>query len=321
MNGQTSLFCDFCWRHCLLDEGQNGFCKVRRLVQGKVVTTTYGQVEAMAVDPVEKKPLYHYYPGSSTFSIALFGCNLACQFCQNHSLSQGEPTTPSPANERLEPSKIVSLARENGCPSISYTYSEPMVWQDYMLDVATLAKKAGMQNIMVTNGSFSEEALHRLLPVIDAFNIDIKGDEAFYKDVCKGQQQVVLDAIAAIAKTKAHLEVTTMLIESIHTKEDVQALGKLLQERGVQVWHLSRFFPRYKMAYLKPSSEAYLSEMVQLAKQSGIPYIYSGNSEVERATFCPSCHALLIDEHNRVESALDQGRCSHCGTSIYGVFQ
>jgi pyruvate formate lyase activating enzyme len=186
--------------------------------------------------------------------------------------------------------------------------------------VAKLAKKAGMQNIMVTNGSFSKGALDRLLPVIDAFNVDIKGDEAFYKEVCKGQQRVVLDAIEAIAKTKAHLEVTTMLIESMHTKKDVQTLGKLLHERGVQVWHLSRFFPRYKMAYLRPTSEAYLSEMVALAKLSKVPYIYSGNSEVERTTFCPSCHALLIDGHNRVGSSLESGACKRCGTSIYGVF-
>jgi len=320
MNDQVSLVCDFCWRHCHLAEGQRGICKVRKNVQGKLVTTIYGQIEAMAVDPMEKKPLYHYYPGSMTFSFALFGCNLECQFCQNYTLSQSEHTL-SLAGERVEPGKIVALARAKGCHSISYTYSEPLVWQDYMFDVATLAKKAGMQNIMVTNGTFSKEALQRLLPVIDAFNIDIKGDEKFYKDVCKGQQQVVLDAIAVIAKTKAHLEVTTMLIESIHTKEDVQALGKLLQERDVQVWHLSRFFPRYKMTYLKSTSESYLSEMVQPAKQSGIPYIYSGNSEVERTTFCPSCHALLIDEHNQISSTFEHGTCTHCGTSIYGVFQ
>ncbi len=315
----VSLVCDFCWHHCNLSEGQRGICKVRKHVKGKLVTTTYGQIESMAVDPIEKKPLYHYYPGSSTFSFALFGCNLSCQFCQNYTLSQGEPTL-SLASERVEPSKILSLARERGCHSISYTYSEPLVWQDYMLDVATLAKKAGMQNIMVTNGSFSKEALQRLLPVIDAFNVDLKGNETFYRNVCKGSEQVVLDAIEVIGKTKAHLEVTTMLIESMHTKEDVQALGKALHERGVQVWHLSRFFPRYKMAALAPTSEAYLSEMVALARQSGIPYIYSGNSEVGRNTFCPSCHALLIDEHNQISSTFEHGTCTHCGTSIFGVF-
>ncbi len=314
-----SLVCDFCWRHCRLLEGQSGVCRVRRHVQGKLVTTTYGQIDAMGVDPIEKKPLYHYFPGSSTFSFALFGCNIDCEFCQNYSLSQGEPTL-SLASERVEPSKIVSLAREQGCDSISYTYSEPLVWQDYMLDVATLAKKAGMRNIMVTNGSFSKEALKRLLPVIDAFNIDLKGDETFYRDVCKGQQKVVLDAIEAIAKTKAHLEVTTMLIESMHTKENVEALGKLLFERGVQVWHLSRFFPRHKMDYLMPTSEAYLMQMVELAKSSGIPYIYSGNSRSNRVTFCPSCHAMLIDDQGSVDDTLEYGRCKRCSSPIYGVF-
>ena len=121
-----SLVCDFCWHHCSLSEGQSGICKVRKNVKGKLVTTTYGQIEAMAVDPIEKKPLYHYYPGSKTFSFALFGCNLSCQFCQNYSLSQGEPTL-SLVSDRVEPSKIVALARERGCHSISYTYSEPLV--------------------------------------------------------------------------------------------------------------------------------------------------------------------------------------------------
>ncbi len=318
MSGQ-SLVCDFCWRHCNLAEGQSGVCSVRKHVQGKLVTTTYGQIEAMGVDPIEKKPLYHYYPGSKTFSFALFGCNIACEFCQNYLLSQGEPTL-SLASERVEPSRVVAMAREKGCHSISYTYSEPLVWQDYMVDVATLAKKAGMQNIMVTNGSFSKEALARLLPIIDAFNIDIKGDEAFYKEVCKGNQQVVLDAIAAIAKSGAHLEVTSMLIESMHSKEDVETLGKLLYERGVQVWHLSRFFPRYKMAHLKATGEAYLAKMVALAEQSGIPFVYSGNSETERTTFCPSCHASLIDAHTKIDPSLEYGKCKRCGTSIYGVF-
>lgn len=315
----SSLTCDFCWRHCTLAEGQSGVCKVRKNVQGKLVTTTYGQIEAMGVDPIEKKPLYHYYPGSRTFSFALYGCNIACSFCQNFSLSQGEPSTTL-AGERLDPSRIVAMARERGCHSISYTYSEPLVWQDYMLAVAHLAKKAGMQNIMVTNGSFSREALERLLPVIDAFNLDIKGDEAFYKDVCKGQQKPVLDAIAAITRTKAHLEVTTMLIESMHSPEDVSTLGRHLHERGVQVWHLSRFFPHYKMSHLKPTSEAYLKKMVDLASQSGIPYIYSGNSRTERTTFCPSCHALLIDEHNAMHDSLEFGACKRCKTPIYGVF-
>ncbi len=316
---KLSLTCDFCHWHCTLSEGQSGICKVRTQVQGKLVTTTYGQIEAMAVDPIEKKPLYHYHPGSQTFSFALFGCNLSCQFCQNYTLSQGDPSA-SHTTVLVEPGRLVALAREKGCHAISYTYSEPLVWQDYMLDVAKLAKKAGMQNIMVTNGSFSKEALGRLLPVIDAFNIDIKGDEAFYREICKGHQQVVLDAIEVIAKTKAHLEVTTMLIESMHTKEGVQALGKLLHERGVQVWHLSRFFPRYKMSCLKATSEAYLKEMVELAELSGVPYIYSGNSEVERTTFCPSCHALLIDEQGIVSSSFESGVCTRCGTSIYGVF-
>lgn len=319
MTDPTYLVCDFCWRRCRLAEGQSGVCRVRRHEQGKVVTTVYAHVEAMAVDPIEKKPLYHYYPGSTTFSFALIGCNYFCDFCQNYSLSQGKGDTHA-AGERVAPAQIVALARKNDCHSISYTYSEPMVWQDYMLDVASLAREAGMQNIMVTNGSFSQEALLRILPLIDAFNVDIKGNESFYRDVCKADEQAVLDGIEAIAQSGAHLEVTTMVIESMHTEEDIANLGKLLHERGVQVWHLSRFFPRYRMAHLKPTSEAYLSKMVARAALSGIPYIYSGNSESERSTYCPSCNEHLIDGQNRI-LAIEGGRCKRCGTSVYGVFE
>jgi len=175
---ENRVACHLCGHQCKIEPSRCGICGVRKNIDGTLYSLVYGKIIAQNVDPIEKKPLYHYYPGSQTFSFALFGCNYSCQFCQNYTLSQGEPRT-SLANERVEPSKIVSLARENGCHSISYTYSEPLVWQDYMLDVATLAKKASLQNIMVTNGSFSREALKRLLPVIDAFNIDIKGDEAF----------------------------------------------------------------------------------------------------------------------------------------------
>lgn len=328
MNSESSLVCDFCWRHCHIAPGHAGVCSVRRNEGGTLVTEGYGQIVALAVDPIEKKPLYHFFPGSPTFSFALFGCNFTCSFCQNYAISQkAYQYDRSNTQGRCMSSKdLVELALQKGCHSISYTYSEPLVWQDYMIEVALLAHQKGMQNIMVTNGSFSQEALKRLLPLIDAFNVDVKGNELFYRTVCNGELHIVLDAIDFLVKHNAHLEITTMLIESLHTQEDVANLGKILKNLGVQVWHLSRFFPRYIMQDVSATSEAYLRRMVDVASLSGIPYIYSGNSEVENATYCPSCHALLIEPRvgrsrsKNLSMPLEKGICPHCGSSVYGVF-
>jgi pyruvate formate lyase activating enzyme len=322
MNNPT---CDFCWRHCSIANGKTGTCGVRKNQNGTIVTTGYGEIVSMAIDPVEKKTLYHFMPGSKTFSFALFGCNYTCSFCQNYPITQKEykETTPLAGHEQLEPGQVVALALDAGTPSISYTYSEPIVWQDYMVETASLAKKKHLKNIMVSNGSFSPESLIRVVPFIDAFNLDVKGDERFYREVCEAELQPVLDAIAYIAKAKVHLEVTTMVIEGIHTEEMIGKLGKTLKELGVQVWHLSRFFPRYKFSSRKPTSEAFLSEMIEKARLSDIPYIYGGNSARSDATYCPSCHTLLMGSHSyegvRYNSIKD-GCCEHCGQSIYGVF-
>lgn len=321
--------CDFCWRHCSIANGKTGACGVRKNQNGTIVTTGYGQIVSMAVDPVEKKPLYHFMPGSKTFSFALFGCNYTCSFCQNYPITQKEymDTIPRMGKEILSPSQLCTLALDSGCPSISYTYSEPIVWQDYMIETATLAKKNGMKNIMVTNGSFSKEAIARVVPLIDAFNIDVKGDHDFYSQVCHADLEPVLDSIASVAQANVHLEVTTMVIEGMHTAKMIRQLGKKLKELNVQVWHLSRFFPRYKFSSRKPTSEEFLSEMIDEARLSAIPYIYGGNSARNDVTYCPSCHTLLMLSHSYegksngvTYDSIKNGRCEHCGLPIYGYF-
>lgn len=320
-----SAACDFCYHHCRLEEGQEGICHVRRNRGGTIETAGYGDIVAMSVDPIEKKPLYHFMPGSRTFSFALFGCNFACDFCQNCAITQNEyrGTELHGASLHLECTEIVDRALEAGCPSVSYTYSEPIVWQDYLAETATLARSAGLKNIMVTNGSFSPEALERLLPLVDAFNIDVKGDDRFYRDVCHGALQPVLDSIATVAASTAHLEVTTMVIEGMHTAAMIGTLGRELADRGVQVWHLSRFFPRYKLSSRMPTSEQFLSSMLQVAKQSGIPYIYGGNSARNDATYCPVCHSLLLGNRPLIPTeirTIRDGCCVHCHNPVYGVF-
>ena len=317
------LQCDFCYHHCRLDEGERGLCSVREQKDGVLVTRSYGELVALAVDPVEKKPLYHFLPFTKTLSLAMFGCNLSCTFCQNHQISQAGYEKEH-VYRHVDAKQIPLMAKEMRCPSVSFTYSEPLVWQDYLMEVAAACKEASLATIMVTNGTFSEEALIRLKPLIDAFNIDVKGDEQFYREMCNGSLKPVLRGLDVLAKGPAHVEVTTMVMETRHSLENIRTMGRLLGDLGVQVWHLSRYFPRY-LCTDPPTSEAYLQEALSVACLSSIPYVYSGNSSLGQGTSCPSCHTLLIEDRMARDAGyaklLDRGVCPQCGAAIYGRFQ
>lgn len=327
--------CDFCWRECVLEEGQQGPCGIRKNSDGKVVTLGYGQVVASGVDPVEKKPMYHLLPGSKTFSFALFGCNYTCSFCQNHLISQADsPYWPGssgyrPRNE-MSVEHLVKMLERSGAPIMSFTYSEPIVWQDFMLETAQQVHALGKLNCMVTNGSFSDRSLERVLQHIDAFNIDVKGGSQFYRTYCGGVVEPVLDALSVIASAgNKVLEVTTLVIEGVHTPDEIALLARQLSDRGVQVWHLSRFFPQYRMNDHPPTSERFLAEMLSIASESDIPHIYAGNSNLgsHQSTRCPSCSATLIKSHgyggearSDAEKHIIDGRCANCGATIHGRF-
>jgi pyruvate formate lyase activating enzyme len=331
----TYLTCDFCWHMCRIPLGGVGLCHVRANREGKLVTLGWGEVLASSIDPIEKKPLYHVLPGVKTYSIALFGCNYSCKFCQNHQLSQiDSPLWPGHPEYRVKsivtPEEVVKDFERSGCPIMSYTYSEPIVWQDYMLAVAQQVRKLGKINCMVTNGSFSEKSLERLLDVIDVFNIDIKGDELFYRQYCSASLVPVLRGIQEIAqRSDKVLEVTTMIIEGIHTKSMIRSLAQSLVDAKVHVWHLSRFFPHYQMRDRAPTSERFLESMLLIAEEAGIPYVYAGNSSLgswER-TVCPHCKTTLIHTHSysgeatkEAKRTIIDGRCANCGEPIYGLF-
>ena len=306
-----SQSCDFCFRRCCLSEGQKGYCGARQNIDGKIVSVNYGQLVSLALDPVEKKPLYHFLPHTKTLSVSESGCNYSCLFCQNWQISQ-----KIVKEEETSPSSLAAYCLQYGVPSVSYTYSEPLVWQDYMIRAAEEAKKTGVRNIMVTNGSFTCEALERIVPLVDAFNVDLKGDDEFYRTVCKASLQPVLDGIEYIVNHGRHIEVTTMLIEGMHDEKMVRRLGALLCERGVRVWHLSRFFPRYRMKDRKETSEAFLSSMLTVARESGIPYIYGGNTMIPAVTVCPHCGRVLRDDVSKMLPSV----CPECGETVYGVF-
>ena len=315
------LCCDFCYRCCFLEEEQVGFCQMRKNEGGKLVTLYYGSLVALAVDPVEKKPLYHFLPSSRTLSLAMFGCNLRCSFCQNYTISQAQYRSQE-MPMATEADTVVNLALQNGCPSISFTYSEPLVWQDYMIEVAVAAKKVGLKTVMVSNGTFSTASLERLVPLIDAFNIDLKGDEVFYHTFCKASGKPVIDGLKTLAKSRQHLEVTTMVMQNEHTVQDILMLKSILASLEVQVWHLSRYFPAYKER-LAPTEQTFLKEVLSTVQDGSIPFIYGGNTSLAQHTYCPACHALLLqrDKYSiRSTDSFKRGRCLACSKEIYGSF-
>ena len=300
--------CDFCFRQCEIPEGKTGWCAVRRCRNGKLEPVQGKSLAALALDPVEKKPLEHFLPGSMTLSLAQCGCSFDCDFCQNAEIAKAKV-----AGGKTEPQELLSYALRHRIPSLSYTYTEPLVWQGYMAECAELAHEAGLRNIMVTNGGFSKAALRRLLPLVDAYNIDLKGDEDFYRDICHACLSPVLDGIEAVVSHGTHLEVTTMLIEGIHDEAMVQRLGTMLRERGVRVWHLTRFFPRRRMAGRKATGEDCLDRLFHVALECGIEHVYKGNTSRPAPMRCPGCGTVI--ERNAFD-----GLCPKCGRQIYGIW-
>jgi pyruvate formate lyase activating enzyme len=284
----------------------------------------YGELVSIAVDPVEKKPLYHFLPGTTTLSIALHGCNFSCGFCQNYSISQKE-FFDQRGTEKVAPAAVIAAAQKHRCASVSFTYSEPTVWLDYLIDTAQQAKTAGLRTVMVTNGYFTDESLTRILPLIDAFNIDLKGDDDFYRAQCGGTLAPVLRNIARIAADpRTVLEVTTLLIEGLHTADGIVAQGGDLVERGVSVWHLSRYHPAYRTT-LPATTERFLTTVYERVRtETIIPYLYLGNSRAEEGndTRCAACGLLLISRKGFgiQDNLIDAGYCPSCRRPVYGLF-
>ena len=297
--------CDFCFRCCDIREGGRGWCGVRENTGGVI-----HDLVAIALDPVEKKPLYHFMPGTKTLSIAKAGCSYDCDFCQNAMIAREYEGI---GMERWLPEEVVDMACRHRIPSVSFTYSEPLVWQDYMSSVAKGAKENGLRTVMVSNGGFSKASLDRLLPLIDAFNIDIKGDSSFYRKVCHADIAPVEEGISAIASSGRHLEVTTMVIEGIHDEAMIASLGRLLHEVGVHVWHLTRFFPHRRMRDRAATSEACLARLYEVALESGVEHVYRGNSAFADPLVCHTCGS-------GVDRMSCTGHCPACGSPVYGVW-
>lgn len=318
-DGSDRIQCLLCPQRCVIAEGRQGFCRVRRNEGGILHTMNYGRVSSYGLDPIEKKPLYHFYPGSLIFSAGTVGCNLRCGFCQNWQIAQGDPDTVE-----ISPERMVEVAGEEhqGRRSIgiAYTYSEPLMWYEYVLETARLARQAGLKNVLVTNGFINEEPLLKLLPYIDAMNIDVKGfSDEYYNKTCVGELQPVLRTVELVYR-KCHVEITTLLVTGLNdSPEDIEGLADWLAglDRNIPL-HFSRYFPNYKMD-LEPTPLATM-EMARETAGRKLNYVYLGNVPGLDAanTYCPQCKALIFERGGYRTRAvgLDGHKCRECGGEI-----
>ena len=318
--------CNLCAHRCQIGEGRFGICQVRENRQGKLFTHVYGNLIAEHVDPVEKKPLYHFLPGSSAYSIATPGCNFRCDWCQNWQISQMPREMQMPAGQRMPPEKIILRAKRSGCKSIAYTYTEPTIFFEYAEDVSILAKESGMKNIYVSNGFMTPEMIEMAAPHLDAVNVDIKAfQDKTYRTLMGGRLEPVLDSCRLLKKLGVWLEVTTLIVPGVNDGiGEIEAIARFIaDELGTETpWHLSRFFPQYKMQDRGPTSTGILDQAEQIGKQAGLQYIYLGNVGGPSNTYCKTCGRELISRTGYFiqETGLDiSGQCIECGTPMDGV--
>lgn len=319
----TDVICELCPRECVIKDGERGNCRVRENKGGKLTSLVYGKPCAVHIDPVEKKPMYHFLPATTAFSIATAGCNLHCKFCQNWDISQTPPEETR--NMDMPPGEVVRLARENNCRSIAYTYSEPTIFYEYTCDTSKLARAKGVNNIWVTAGYINQMPLEKACEYMDGANVDLKGNEEFYKNTCFAHQRPVQDTIKTMVKRGVVVEITNLLVPTLNDRpEDIKELVKwIYNEVGPDIpLHLSRFTPMYKLANLYPTPEKTLFDAAEAATQIGMNYVYVGNiaSGGWENTKCPRCRKVIVARKGYLvsENLVKDGKCPFCMTKIYG---
>lgn len=306
--------CHLCPHNCVIKDKQSGVCRVRVNKDGILYSENYGEISSMGVDPIEKKPLYHFYPSRGILSLGTFGCNFMCKFCQNFRISQQTPKTTFQT-----PDEIIEHAKKRNIMGIAYTYSEPMVWYEYVYETAKKAHEEGLKNVLVTNGFINQKPLKQLIEYIDAANIDLKSfNDEFYKKLCGGRVEPVLETIKYM-EGKTHIELTTLIVTGHNDDnkelEDIfEWIGNLNPDIPL---HLSRYFPNYKMED-PPTSENTMEEAYNLAKNH-LNYVYIGNMRTKTGqnTYCPKCQTKVITrQYFNTESHLQKGECPECGEKI-----
>jgi pyruvate formate lyase activating enzyme len=325
------ILCEACAHACKLEEGEYGICGVRKVEEGELKLLVYSLAAAVNIDPVEKKPMFHFLPDTKAFSFGTIGCNFSCKFCQNFTISQyPKEHSHKIVGEDLPPQKIVELAILNGCDSIAYTYNEPVVFFEYTYDTAKLAHEKGLKNIYVTSGYETRAAIDRLSPYVEGMNIDIKSfSDDFYKEVCGARLKPVLEAVKYAHEKGIWVEITTLLIPGKNDSDDeIRSIAKFISRLDPSIpWHLSAFHPMYKMRDASSTPISTLLRAYEIAKKEGLKYVYIGNvdSEDYESTYCPSCKKKVIQRSGNigqfVTNNLDKdGKCPHCGYLLEGVW-
>jgi len=318
--------CNLCPMHCLIADRKKGNCKARENRDGTLYSLIYARPCSIAIDPIEKKPLYHFMPGSSVYSLGTAGCNLHCKFCQNWTTSQAMPEDVESIN--LTPEELVDKAIHYGCNTIAYTYNEPIIFYEYVLDCARLAKKRGLKNVIICNGFINPEPLKLWCKYIDAANIDLKAfTDKFYKEVTGAWIKPVLETIKTIRKKGIWLEITNLIIPTLNDKlPEIQKMCNWIKENlgATTPLHFTAFYPCYKLIDLPPTPKDILLQAKSVADKVGLKYVYVGNvpAEKESNTYCPKCGKLLIERglFNIIQNNIKDGKCS-CGHKVDGVWR
>jgi len=317
--------CHTCAHFCVIEANKRGICGVRENIDGKLYALNYGKAIAVNIDPIEKKPFFHFLPGSRSLSIATVGCNFRCLNCQNWDISQSFKSTKEIPGEDVLPEEIIKMALKNNLPSISYTYTEPTIFIEYALDTMKLARKAGLKNNFVSNGFMSEESAKLVIPYLDANNIDIKGfSEEFYRENCGGKFQPVLDTAKLMKKSGVWVEITTLVIPTLSDSEEMfRGIAKWIYENlGPETpWHVSQFCGAisWKLQHIPDTPVETLEKAWKIGKEVDLKYVYMGNVPGHRAenTYCPKCKTVAINRMNYIIHRHDKnGKCPKCGTDL-----
>ncbi len=324
----NQIICELCPHMCTIRPGHTGLCGVRKNISGSLYSLVYDKIIAANADPIEKKPLFHVYPGTRSFSIATVGCNFSCRFCQNHDISQmPRGKNPRIAGQQTTPSEIVRAAERSGCKTIACTYTEPTIYYELALDTARAAKKRDILTVFVTNGYINEAPLRQIAPFLAAANVDLKGwDERFYKKAVGGDLKSVLETIVLMKKLGIWVEVTTLVVPGYvdHEKALKEIARFIRKECGPETpWHISRFYPQYKWGDLPPTDLRILQRAREIGRAEGLRYVYTGNvpGDDGENTRCYNCETLLIKRCGfRIEKKnIKNGCCPDCGVTIDGI--
>ena len=319
--------CHLCNHHCVIKDGKRGICAVRQNHNGRLYSLVYGKSVAVGIDPIEKKPFFNFYPGTSSYSIATVGCNFHCLHCQNWEISQMPRGKGGKiVGDELEPERIVSEAMRSGCESIAYTYTEPTIFFEYAYATAKLAHQKAIKNIFVTNGYTSSEAIKEIAPFLDAANVDLKSfDEDFYHEICGAKLQPVLDSIRLYKDLGVWVEVTTLIIPGYNDDEiQLKEIAEFIKGVGDEIpWHITAFYPAYKLLDVPPTPVESLRKAREIGLNAGLRYVYEGNipGEGGESTYCSNCGELLIERRGYYikRNELVDGRCPKCKAKMAGV--